>query len=127
MLNLSNWLSGTHSTGSQRSAREQKRAAQAWRRINEKGTSVSFRTPTGATVGAQLVRIESDNTATASESAAGATAKRKVIVFGVRNHAVVADTDIKEGYRFVLLNDEYKCVDTILTLGEIQGVFEATG
>jgi len=50
-----------------------------------------------------------------------------VIVFGVRNHATVSNTDIKEGYRFVYLDDMYTCVDTIITLGEIQGIFEATG
>lgn len=121
MPTLAAWLSDTTAIPAT------ERAALAWKRINDKPTSVTFRSATGSTVAAQLVRIESDNTATAAESAAGSAAKRKVIVFGVRNHPTVADTDIKEGYRFVLLNDEYKCVDTILTLGEIQGVFEAIG
>jgi hypothetical protein len=121
MPTLAAWLGDTAAIP------ETERAALAWRRINDKPTSVAFRTAAGATVAAQTVRIESDNSATAAESAAGAAAKRKVIVFGVRNHATVADTDIREGYRFVYLNDEYRCVDTIVTLGEIQGVFEATG
>lgn len=130
MSDLSTWLSGTLPTPAQRTAKAQKRAAHAWRRLHDKfqpPTSVTFKTAAGATLAAQTVRVESDNTATASESAAGAAAKRKVIVFGIRNHATLTDTDIKEGYRFVLDNDEYRCVDTIITLGEIQGIFESVG
>lgn len=130
MLDLSTWIAATHKTEAQRAIREEMRAAHAYRRIHDKWevtTTVTFRTATGASVAPQEVRIESDNSATPAESAAGATPKRKVIVYGVRDHATLPDCDIKEGYRFVYANDEYRCVDIILTLGEIQGVFEATG
>ena len=127
MLTYSQWLNGTLRTSSQRSAEAARKAADAWQRINEKPLSVTFRTAAGATVAAQTVRVESDNSATPGESAAGSAPKRKVIVFGVRDHADVADTDIKEGYRFVWAGDEYRCVDVILQTGEIQGVFEAVG
>ena len=106
---------------------EAERAAKAWRRIQDKPTSIVFRKPGGGTVGAQTVRIESDSMATPAESAAGLAPKRKAIVFGVRNHPSVTDTDMAEGYTFVLANDEYRCLDVILTLGEVQGIFEATG
>jgi hypothetical protein len=125
-----NWMQSTIPTAAQRTARERRRAAHAWRRINDKWTvvtSVAFRTSAGVTLAAQSVRIESDNTATPAESAAGAAPKRKVIVYGVRNHATLTDTDIKEGYTFVYLNDLYRCTDIIVTLGEVQGIFEATG
>lgn len=107
--------------------REQERAADAWQRINEKPSSVAFRNVAGTILAAQTVRIEVDNRASDNISAAGAAPKMKAIVYGVRNHATLANTDIKEGYRFVYANDEYRCVDIILTLGEIQGVFEASG
>jgi hypothetical protein len=121
------WIDGVHRTSGQRTLRIQRRAAFAWRRINEKPDSIAFKNAAGTVLAAQTVRVESDNSATLAEGVAGAAPKRKVVVFGVRNHATVADTDIKEGYRFVYLNDEYRCVDIILTLGEIQGIFEATG
>lgn len=130
MFSLSSWIGGTQKTAAQRAAREQRRAAHADNRVNDKWevtTTVAFKNAAGTILAAQEVRIESDNSATPSESAAGSAAKRKVIVYGVRDHATIADTDIKEGYRFVYHNDEYRCIDVILQLGEIQGIFEATG
>lgn len=106
---------------------EAKRAANAWRRIQDKPSSVAFRKPDGTTLAAQTVRVEYDNRARVVESAAGAAPSRTLIVFGIRDHATLTDTDMAEGYRFVTGNDEYRCVDILLTLGEIQGVFEATG
>lgn len=124
MLNLSTWMNVVQKTQAQRAERERIRAAHADRRVNDKWevtTTVAFKNNSGVILAAQEVRIESDNSATPSESAAGATPKRKVIVYGVPT------TDIKEGYTFVYLKDHYTCVDTIVTLGEIQGVFEAAG
>lgn len=130
MFSLSSWLSGTKKTAGQRATREQRRAAHADRRVNDKWeitTTVAFKNVAGTTLAAQEVRIESNNSATPAESVAGNAPKRKVIVYGVRDHATLADIDIKEGYRFVLHDDEYRCVDIILNPGEIQGVFEAVG
>lgn len=128
MFSLSSWLGGTQKTQAERAAREQRRAAHADRRVNDKWevvTTVAFKNSAGTILAAQEVRIESDNSASAAESAAGLSAKRKVIVYGVRDHATLPDVDIKQGYRFVWTNEEYRCVDVILTLGEIQGIFEA--
>lgn len=130
MIDLSGWIAATQKTQAQRAERERVRAAHAHRRINDKWevtTTVVFKTSLGVILAAQEVRIESDNSASPSESAAGATPKRKVIVYGVRDHATLPDIDIKEGYRFILNSDEYRCVDTIVTLGEIQGIFEVAG
>lgn len=126
-LNISSWLGTVSALAPTPTATEPQRAALAWRRINDKPTSVTFRTAAGATLAAQTVRVESDNTATPAESAAGAAPRRKVVIFGVRNHATVADTVVAEGYRFVLNNDEYRVMDLILTLGEVQALAEATG
>lgn len=126
-ISFSGWLTDAGDLAANPTNTEQLRAALAWRRINDKSSSIAFRTPTGTTLAAQTLRVESDNRASMSESAAGAAPTRKVIVFGIRNHATLADSDIKEGYRCVISNDEYRCVDVIDTLGERQGVFEATG
>jgi hypothetical protein len=127
MIPYAAWLQGTHITAGDRALTEQGRAADAWQRINDKPLSVAFKTTSGTTLAAQTVRVESDNSATPAESAAGVAPKRKVIVFGVRGHLTVANTDIKEGYRFVYAGDQYRCVDVILQTGEIQGVFEVAG
>jgi hypothetical protein len=103
------------------------RAALAWARIQDKPTSVTFKTPAGATLAAQTVRVESDSGASPAESAAGLAPRRKVTLFGIRGHATLADTVVAEGYRFVLSGDEYRVMDLILTIGEIQAVGEATG
>lgn len=99
----------------------------AWKRINDKPTSVTFRTSTGATVAAQTVRLEVDNRASVAESAAGAAPTMHLIVYGIRNHPTLDDTQMAEGYRFVYAGDQYRIADVILTLGEIQGVAVATG
>jgi hypothetical protein len=121
MIGFSNWLTETSAID------ETFRAVKAWNRINDKPTAVAFKTVAGTTLAAQTVRIESDNTVTESEGAAGQGPVRKVIVFGVQNHPIVTDTDMKEGYRFNYGNDQYRIVDVISTLGELQGIGEATG
>lgn len=127
MVDLSAWLSDAGDLAATPTATEEQRAAAAWRRINDKPSSVAFRTPAGATLSAQTVRIEPDSAAGMATSEAGAGQVRKAVVFGVRNHATIADTVLDGGYRFVLDGDEYRCVGILKTLGEIQGYFEATG
>lgn len=120
-VNFSNWL------GAGQAISVTERAALAWRRIQDKPTTVVFRTAAGATLGAQTVRVESDSNASPAESAAGMAPRRKAVIFGIRGHATLPDTDIAEGYRFILGADEYRVMDLILTLGEVQGLAEATG
>lgn len=121
MIDFTNWFTDTAAI------EEETRAALAWRQINDKPASVVFRKPDGTDLTAQTVRIESDNSVTESEGTAGRGPVRKVIVFGVKGHPTVTDTDMKEGYRFNYSSDQYRIMDTILTLGEVQGVAEATG
>lgn len=121
MVDLGLWLYDTDAIPAQN------RAAAAWNRINDKPSSVAFKNAAGTIQAAQTVRIEYDNSASQSEDVSGQTAVRKLIVFGVRGHGTITNTDIREGYRFVYDGDEYKCVSTILTIGEIQGIFEVTG
>jgi hypothetical protein len=120
-IDISAWLGDTTAIS------ETERAALAYRRILDKPTSVVFKTAAGVTLAAQTVRVESDSIARPAMSAAGLAPVRRVVVFGIKGHATLADTNMAEGYRFVLGNDELRIVDIILTLGEIQGLAEATG
>lgn len=126
-IDMSAWMGASGDLAAVPTAVEAERAARAWSRILDKPTSVAFRKTDGTTLAAQTLRLESDNSATLAESEAGAAPRRKLVIFGVRNHATVADTDMAEGYRFVSGNDLYRVTDIILTLGEVQGVAEATG
>ncbi len=103
------------------------RAAAAWNRIGQKPSEVVFKNRAGTSLAAQTVRIEYDNRASESQSDAGKAPVRKLTIYGVVNHNLIDDTDIDEGYRFVYEGDEYRVVDTITTLGEIQATCEATG
>ena len=103
------------------------RAALAWRRIQDKPSSLAFRTPAGVTLAAQSVRVENDSNASPTTSTAGKSAARRVVVFGVRDHATEADTDVAVGYRFVLNSEEFRVEDIILTLGEVQALCQAVG
>ena len=103
------------------------RAAAAWARINDKPTSVTFRKPDGTDLSAQTVRLEYDSRVSESETPAGQTPVRKLIIFGVKDHETVADTDIGEDYRFNYQSDAYRVVDIIYTIGEVQAVAEAIG
>ena len=127
MVSLSAWLGDAGNLAATPTATEEQRAAAAWRRINDKPSSVAFRTPSGTTLSAQTVRIEPDSSAGMATSEAGAGQVRKAVVFGVLNHATQSDTVMDDGYRFVLDGDEYRCVGILKTLGEIQGYFKSVG
>jgi hypothetical protein len=103
------------------------RAALAWARIQDKPTSIVFKPPSGASLAAQIVRIEVDNRQSMVENASGVAPRMQAVVYGIRGHATLADTVFAEGYRFILGNDEYHINDIILTIGEIQGIASATG
>lgn len=126
-IDFGGWLGVSGDLSALPTATEEERAALAYARILDKPSSVAFKTPAGTVLTAQTVRLESDNSASLAESEAGRAPRRKLIIFGVRNHATVTDTDMAEGYRFVSGNDEYKVVDIIETLGEVQGIAEAIG
>ena len=131
MVNFSVWLGDGGDLAATPTATEAQRAALAWRRINDKPSSVAFKTPAGTTLSAQTVRIEPDSSAGMATSEAGAGQVRKAVVFGVLNHALsgssVPNTNMDDGYRFILNGDEWRCVGILKTLGEIQGYFESTG
>ena len=99
------------------------RAALAWRRIQDKPSSITI-----LRVGtAQTVRIEFSETVRESMDISGTGSYRDVVVFGVRDHSDVSvtDTDILARDRFVLNNVEYQVMDVVTTLGEVQARCEA--
>lgn len=122
MSDFNSWLTDTEPIA------ETERASLAWSRIQDKPSTVSFKTPAGAILAAQTVRVEPDDKATGETGQSGMTGHmRYCIIFGVINHDTVTDTDMEEGYRFVLNNDEYRITDVLITLGSIQGNAESSG
>jgi len=127
MIPLSNWISGIIKGSQDLLTKEQVYAAESWRRICERPTSVVFITPNGTKLPAQTVRIESDNRSASFTSVPGTAPARQLIIYGIINHLSLPDTVMKEGYTFVYNKDKYLCKDVIETMGEIQGIWEATG
>jgi hypothetical protein len=110
MPNLNSWLSDTAAIDAEH------RAVLAWRRILDKPTDIT----TKRLGVAQTVRLEYDESVIEPGSAAGEAAVRRVIVFGVKDHPTVIDTNIRRGDRFVYESVEYQVTDTVRTLGEVQ-------
>lgn len=121
-IDISSWLS---TGGGGPAGQAATRAALAWRRIQDKPSSIQFRTPAGSTLSAQTLRVENDSTASPTMSTAGKSAARRVVVFGIRNHSSLSDTDIKPGYRFTLWDEEFRVQAIVLTIGEVQAMCEA--
>lgn len=104
------------------------RAVTAYKLIADKQLSVVFKTTAGVALAAQTVRLNSDNSVSEAESAAGLAPRRQVVIYGVTAHPSAAVNDIKVGYRFVLGNTEYRVVSIIpQTPGVVQAIAEATG
>ena len=91
-------------------------------------STVIFINSSGVSQASQVVRIESDSRSSPIRSVAGLSPRRQVIVFGVKDHPdeSIVDTAMVEGWYFNFENDRYTIVDVIVTLGEIQGVAEAS-
>lgn len=98
----------------------EERAVRAWRRILRKPDEVALRRGT-ATLTAQVVRVTYDNVRnTGANEAGGQATERRVVIFGVRGHPTVADTDIRVGDRFARGATVYQVQDVILLPGSVQ-------
>lgn len=97
----------------------------------DKPTSITFRKPNlpnrPLTLPAQTLRVEVNNRAALATSESGSAPALGVVVFGWRDYPSLPDSDIAEGYTFVLNGDQYRIEDVILTFGEIQGTGVRTG
>lgn len=100
------------------------RAKRAWMRINDKPTSITI--ARGASdLPAQTVRVELDSIANDVNGDHAVPGVQKCVVFGIKDHATLPDTDIQTGDRFVVDDVEYVVISIINTIGEIQAVGEA--
>jgi hypothetical protein len=110
MVDFDYWLNDTEAISSNA------RAVMAWRRIQDKPTSITIiRLAT-----AQTVRVEYGETGSEQTAAPGTGTRRNLTIFGIRDHPTETDTNIKAGDRFVLDNQEYRVLDIVKTIGEIQ-------
>lgn len=111
------WKAGGTSLGGDR-------AADAWRRIQDKATSIVLKRGTSL-LSAQTVRIEFSNHSNVERGETSTPGLIDVTIFGVKDHPTVSDTDIQRGDRVVLENTEYEVVGVIATIGEVQATCEA--
>jgi hypothetical protein len=108
------------------------RAADAWRRINEKPATIILIRSTGTTkaaVAAQTVRVEYDNQKSVPESsgAAGVSSVQRITLFGIRGHDTEDDTDIRRDDQFSYDSLKFRVVSVIKQTGEVQAKCEAMG
>ena len=123
MINFDLWLDSTDDLLETPAEDEAARAVLAWRRIQDKPTSITvIRVGT-----AQTVRLEYDSAAGERPGEAGTAGTRGLIVFGVQNHPSVDDTNIRRNDRFIYGSEEYQVIDVMETLGEIQATAEVIG
>ncbi|NDJ63282.1 MAG: hypothetical protein GYB67_19335 [Chloroflexi bacterium] len=105
------------------------RAVVTWARINERPTTITLRR-SGVARSPQIVRVELDSRAREDTRvvAGGANAQpgvTRAVIFGVRDHATVADTDIQRGDRVVIAGMEYEVITLIHAPGAVQAICEA--
>lgn len=115
MVNFDEWASGGQSPMS-----ESDYAKRQWRLIQRKPASITITRGT-TTVAAQTVRVEFSNSERQAEGTSGAiTYKRDVIVFGVKGHEAIADTNIAKGDIFQYEGQRFKVMDVFPKVGMIE-------
>jgi hypothetical protein len=118
MPNLKNWL-GTEGID------ESQRAVDAWLRIQRNPTVVTLIRNNHPLVD-QTVRVEMENTANADTPDGGVSgSRRSAVLFGVRGHPTVADTDVQRGDLFALNGARFRVVSIAMFPGEVQARAEA--
>lgn len=101
------------------------RASAAWRRIQEKPTEITV-VRDETVLDPQTVRIEYSTLTIAQELTGGAgnSGHQTAIVFGIRGHATLPDTDIERNDLFTAEGLQFRIISLTLTTGEIQGMAE---
>jgi hypothetical protein len=100
-------------------------AQRAWLRINRKPKTITIKRK-GETLAEQTVRLELGSIANDERGENAMPGVQRIVIFGVKDHPTVADTDIKSGDRFNVDNKQYEVVSVVDTIvGEIQAVGEA--
>ena len=119
MPDFDRWLGTSSRFAPQTSAR----ASAAWRRIQDKPSAVTLKRGTTLQT-AQTMRVEIANSASEQRGVNATPGQYTAVLFGVRGHASVADTDIQRGDQVVLSGRLYEVVSVIETIGEVQAVCE---
>lgn len=99
-----------------------RRAVDAWKRIQDKPVTITI-TRAGATIAAQVVRVEFDDRADPSDADTPVTQGVPtyiLILFGVQNHPSVTANDLQDGDRFRYDGKLYEVRDVIKLPGEVQ-------
>jgi hypothetical protein len=99
------------------------RAVGAWNRIQRNPVSVVV-VRDGTALDAQIVRIESDSTARQIASDAGRAGAMRRVVYGVRDHPTIDDSDLRSGDRFMYDGVLHEIVQIAIVPGEVQGFAE---
>ncbi len=118
--NFDDWLARSLPIG------EADRAAAAWSRIQDKPTSIII-VRDGVAQTAQTVRIEYGNVSNEVQTAIGRNSVQDVVIFGIRNHLTLPDTDIRRGDTINIQSARYEVESILHTLGEVQALCRAVG
>ncbi|MCZ2099715.1 MAG: hypothetical protein LC121_26325 [Anaerolineae bacterium] len=106
----------------------QARAVEAWARISEQPTTITIRRGM-ETLDPQTVRVEYGDSAREDLDVRRGLnivpGVQRAVMFGVRNHPTVADTNIQRSDRFVVDTTEFEVVAVIPAPGEVQAICEA--
>lgn len=123
MPSLSDWLSSANSI---EVLSAEDRAVLAWRRIQDRDTSLQLKRA-GAMRPAQTFRIEYNNTALWVEGNLVRSGRQQLTLFGVRDHPdpLVVDSDIQRGDRVVINGAEYQVMSVLTPPGEVQALLES--
>lgn len=100
------------------------RAADAWRRISDKPTSITLVRDDVAQA-AQTVRIEYSVAFKEPSGGAGQLAVGTATVFGINDHATLADTDLQRNDQFLVDDTIYVVQQVVKLPGEVQARCEA--
>lgn len=116
---------------------EAARAERAWSKILRKPSQVLFERAgvitddapmTGpTTLPAQTVRVVKESRPREVRGEAGEGIQLQCVVYGIRNHATLPDTDMERGDTFELDGDHYVCDYVNLVPGGKQGHFILQG
>lgn len=119
MPDFTGWLGVTAGT-----IDAERRASHAWHRINRKPTEITL--ARGNTdIAAQIVRIEYNSDVSDSRGEVGVSSKIILTIFGVKDHATVADANIQRGDRLTHNGHQFKVIDVVENPGDIQARAEA--
>lgn len=130
MPDLDAWVYGGGAASAVPVLSAEARAAQAWLRISDRPSSIVIERGSGSgrqVLSAQTVRVEYDNSARRSDQQMTTSMISTAVVFGVRDHATVADTDIRRSDRFTVGSSKYEVIAILTPPGEVQAVCQALG